>query len=190
MSSLIELPASGLYGLSDVRGAGKTTLCRQLAEAARRRAVDVAGVLSPSVFPAGVSAHDARLAIEVEHIRAQKRRVLAGAQRQRGFEVLMGRWWFSEETLHWANQALAESCPCDLLIVDEIGPLELIEGGGWTHAVPVLQTGPYRLGVVVVRPELRARADAILPICTWLDVPQAKHMFQDWIGGESFPSHL
>jgi nucleoside-triphosphatase THEP1 len=40
------------------------------------------------------------------------------------------------------------------LIVDEIGPLELLRGEGWIEAMSVLRANDYRLAVVVVRPAL------------------------------------
>lgn len=179
--SMSALPTSGLCALSDARGAGKSTLCRRLVEAARRRGVDVAGVFSPGVFAPDAAGHLARVAIEVEHIRAGQRRLLATTSPQAGFDLVMGRWWFNPDTARWADQALAESCPCDLLIVDEIGPLELTRDEGWLNGLRALQSEAYRLGVVVVRPELRGPAAARLPIRQWLDVAQAERLFAEWI---------
>lgn len=184
--SMSALPAGGLLALSDAREAGKSTLCRRLVEAARRRGVDVAGVFSPGVFAPDAAGCLARVAIEVEHIRAGQRRLLAtrtksAASPQAGFDLVMGRWWFNPDTARWADQALAESCPCDLLIVDEIGPLELTRDEGWLNGLRALQSEAYRLGVVVVRPELRGPAAARLPIRQWLDVAQAERLFAEWI---------
>lgn len=184
--ALSGLPTSGLCALSDAREAGKTTLCRRLVEAARRRGVDVAGVFSPGVFAPDAAGHTARVAIEVEHIRAGRRRLLAtrtksAASPQAGFDLVIGHWWFNSDTVRWADQALVESCPCDLLIVDEIGPLELTRGEGWLNGLRALQSGQYRLGVVVVRPELRGPAEARLPIRQWLNVTQAERLFAGWM---------
>ena len=38
--------------------------------------------------------------------------------------------------------------------MDEIGPLEMDRGEGWTNALEVLRLGEYRLAVAVVRPSL------------------------------------
>lgn len=182
----VELPASGLYALSDARGAGKSSLCRRLVQAARRRGVDVAGVFSPGVFASDGGGGVTRIGIEVEHIRAGERRLLAmrtksAASPQPGFDLPVGCWWFNPQTSHWADQALAESCPCDVLIVDEIGPLELARGEGLQQGVTALQSRQYRLGIVVVRPELRGPAEARLPIRQWLDVAHAEQMFSAWL---------
>ncbi len=179
--STVALPAGGLCGLSDARGAGKSAFCQRLIQAARRRGADVAGVFSPAVFALDATGRVTRTAIEVEHIRTSERRLLATASPQAGFDLRMGRWWFNPQTAHWADEALAKSCPCDVLIVDEIGPLELVRGEGWQHAITALQSGLYRLGIVVVRPELRALADARLPIRQWMDVAGAARLYADWI---------
>ena len=44
----------------------------------------------------------------------------------------------------------------DLLIIDELGPLELIHQTGWQAARDVLRSKDYSLGLVVVREELRS----------------------------------
>ncbi|MCJ7625183.1 MAG: hypothetical protein MUO76_16925, partial [Anaerolineaceae bacterium] len=44
---------------------------------------------------------------------------------------------------------------CDLLVVDELGPFELVRAEGWVSGVKLVDGGNYRLALVVVRPELR-----------------------------------
>ena len=57
------------------------------------------------------------------------------------------------------------SClPCDLFIVDELGPLELIRAEGWVNALETLRQPTYRVGVVVIRPELVEAACQALPV--------------------------
>jgi nucleoside-triphosphatase THEP1 len=49
---------------------------------------------------------------------------------------------------------LRRATPCDLLVVDELGPLELKLGQGLVAALDVLEEGAFSLALVVVRPEL------------------------------------
>jgi hypothetical protein len=49
---------------------------------------------------------------------------------------------------------LSAATPCDLLIVDELGPLELVGGHGWVHALDVLRKGDFGAALVVCRPSL------------------------------------
>lgn len=52
---------------------------------------------------------------------------------------------------------LSQAKPCDLLVIDEVGPLELERGKGWVSAFDVLRAGAYALALLVVRPELIAQ---------------------------------
>jgi nucleoside-triphosphatase THEP1 len=61
--------------------------------------------------------------------------------------------------------ALTRTTPCDLLVVDEIGPLELERRGGWENAFDVLRGRDFALALVVVRPELVIKAQLRLPDC-------------------------
>lgn len=56
------------------------------------------------------------------------------------------------------QSVLEISLPCDLLIVDELGPLELTHQMGWRAALEILPRAGYRLALVVIRPELHATA--------------------------------
>jgi nucleoside-triphosphatase THEP1 len=66
----------------------------------------------------------------------------------------MGPYRFDEAAIAWGVARLGRACPCDLLIVDEVGPLEMNRVAGWTNALEVLLTGDCRLAVAVVRPSL------------------------------------
>lgn len=60
------------------------------------------------------------------------------------------------QVLQWGNTIFAElddSTSIDLLVVDEIGPLELDRQLGWMEAVKRLDRGQFRTAVVVVRDE-------------------------------------
>ncbi|MEA4909911.1 MAG: DUF2478 domain-containing protein [Chloroflexi bacterium] len=137
------------------RGAGKTTLCRMLIDAAHRAGWRVGGLLSPPVLEGRE-----RVAIDVEDLRKGERRRLASlAQPGTPGEVHTCRWAFDAATLAWGDQALRQALPCDLLVIDELGPLEFERGQGWTSAFAALEhAGAYRMALVVVRPELLAAA--------------------------------
>ena len=52
---------------------------------------------------------------------------------------------------------------CDLLIVDELGPIELERGEGWQNGIAALNSGEYQAAVVVIRPELLDAASQLWP---------------------------
>ena len=133
------------------RAAGKTSFCRLIAGHARSAGWDVAGLLSPAVFHAGI-----KTGIQAQDLRTEEKRELANAEPCNGFNLKLGRWCFDRASMEWGSRVLERSLPCDLLIVDELGPLELLHDSGWFSALTVLQQPACRLSLVVVRPELLA----------------------------------
>jgi nucleoside-triphosphatase len=145
--------ASVLVVLSGDSGCGKTTLCAGVIAAARARGLAVAGVLT---VPSRADGRQAGL--EVEDLASGERRPLAQARAQPGPGPGLATegWRFEPESLAWGTRALRCACPCDVLVVDELGPLELVRNHGWTAGLDVLRAGRYRLALAVVRPSLLA----------------------------------
>jgi nucleoside-triphosphatase THEP1 len=137
-------------------GAGKTTLCRQAAAAARARGVVVGGVLAPPMLDGG-----AKVGIAALDVASRETRVLARVDQDLGGPQV-GRYSFSVDALGWAvcccRRALSEAA---IIFVDEIGPLELVRGGGLAPLLPLLAQPRRASTVVVVRDglleELRSR---------------------------------
>jgi nucleoside-triphosphatase THEP1 len=135
-------------------GAGKTTFCRLLIEHLRRMGWDAAGMLSPGVYENGE-----HVAIEGLDLRSGETRILA-TRREAGPDLAgpqTTRWSFDAHALAWGDGVFASATPCDILVVDEIGPLELERGEGWTEALQALDRGDFRVGVVVIRQHLLAK---------------------------------
>lgn len=162
--------------LTGERQVGKTTVCKQVAELARGLGYDPAGVLTPVVldqdgFPA------VRHALMVS---GGEQRLLAWANDDLGKGNLKpatrnpklskggprtGRYSFDAGVLSWVVERLrgAISQGCDLLIVDEIGPLELEQGRGLTPLLSDLSAGGLPPLLLVVRPELIGQLQKRLP---------------------------
>ncbi len=134
--------------LTGEKGSGKTMLCRRIMEGALRRGLDAAGVLSPARCEDGM-----KVGIDVLAVRTGERRALAEADDRPG-AVRTPRYRFDPGSMLWGAACLDAACPCDVLIVDELGPLELERGQGWVQALDILRAGRYGLAVVVVRPTL------------------------------------
>jgi nucleoside-triphosphatase THEP1 len=64
--------------------------------------------------------------------------------------------------LDWGNRIIESSVPCDLLIIDELGPLEFNLSLGWVNALGAVRGARYLLAVVVVRPELLEHAQEVM----------------------------
>jgi nucleoside-triphosphatase THEP1 len=139
------------------RGVGKTTLCTHFAAAAHEAGLDVAGLLSPPRLADG-----RHVGIDVRDLRSGEQRALA-ERRSTTNGPHTDRWAFHADALAWGEARLREATPCDLLIVDELGPLELAQGKGWQEALATLEKRAFRLALVVIRPEWLETASARWP---------------------------
>jgi nucleoside-triphosphatase len=147
--------------LTGGRGAGKTHWCLAVREAARRARLAVAGVISPPVYAAG-----GKIAIDVLDAATGARRRLAERlpPDQAGTAGL--GWRFDGAALAWGDALLKNIPDCDLLFIDELGPLEFHGQGGFLHGFAAIAARRYRLALVVVRPELIAAAVSHWPWVT------------------------
>jgi nucleoside-triphosphatase THEP1 len=134
--------------LTGERGVGKTGVCQRVVREACERGLSCAGAMSPAVFEGG---H--KVGITLVDVATGEYRPLAVADGLRG-EVRWGKYRFMPEALEWGTQVLEGATPCDLLVVDELGPLELEADQGLVAALDVLNAGGFSLALVVVRPEL------------------------------------
>ncbi len=159
-----------LHLLTAEIGAGKTTFCAALAEQARAAGWDVAGILCPPVFENGI-----KTGIRAQNLRTKESRPLAVAAsfdlRPSTFDLSLGNWFFDPAVIAWGNEILAAAPPCDLFLVDELGPLELMRGEGWFHAIEALRGQNYQVGVAVVRPSLLQTAQSLFPHAQILRLP-------------------
>ncbi|GAB4480441.1 MAG: hypothetical protein Kow0088_22030 [Anaerolineales bacterium] len=137
-------------------GSGKTTFCQGLIAACRERRLNVRGVICPARFEASK-----KVGIDVLDLTTGERHKLgwqkafAAESRFSPAPIMIGEWLLDPQVIQWGNLVLQQSVPCDVLVIDELGPLEFIEGKGWQEALRVLESGAYRLGLVTVRESLR-----------------------------------
>ena len=135
--------------------AGKTLVCQRVVEAARHKGLRVSGLITEAR-----TLSSGRIVQTVVNLRTGERRRLAdyvgideGEPIGRG---VAGRfsWTFVGESVRWGRHEL-DRCltgSTDLLVIDQLGPLELLAGSGWVNAVRVLHEGRYGLALVVVNP--------------------------------------
>lgn len=139
-----------LFLITGYRGSGKTSFCRKMVAAAREAGWKTAGLLSNPVFEEGV-----RTAIEVEDLRSGETRTLATrAQTPEAGTPGARHWKFDDSALDWGDAVLAAAAPCDLLVVDELGPLEFERGEGWQSGLEAVDSRQYAIAFVVIRSEL------------------------------------
>lgn len=129
--------------LTGAAGAGKTRLCMQATRLLQQSAAMVAGLLSPARMENGQ-----KTGIFVEDIASGERRLLA--EHPHGQQT---RWNLDPAALQWGAEILRTLPPYDVLVVDELGPLELEKGEGWIVACDLLTKNP-AAAMIVVRPSL------------------------------------
>jgi len=128
-------------------GCGKTTLCQQVVAGARASGLQVGGVLAPEVRQAEhrVGYRVVDVSTGYEHPFAR----LRGPEPADGIPV--GRYVLDPTGLAFARAALTEAqAGCQLIVIDEVGPLELA-GGGLMPEVQTVLRGPASVLVVVRR---------------------------------------
>ncbi|GAB4215315.1 MAG: hypothetical protein OHK0012_15200 [Synechococcales cyanobacterium] len=145
-----ELP--NLWVISGPPGSGKTTYCQNLLLQVSPT-WRVGGILSP-----GVVVHGEKVGIDAWDPRSTIRQRLA-TKNAVPTATATPHWHFDPQVLAWGNQILATAVPCDLLLIDEIGPLELEQHQGWMAALTALASRQYRVAVMTLRPRLLPWAD-------------------------------
>lgn len=147
-----------LFIVSGLSGAGKTTWCRDVIELAREQGLRVAGLLSPAFFE-----NDHKTAIDLQDVAGGERRRMARLLQQERTAVTTGRWSFDPAVIAWGNELLQNLPAHDLLVIDELGPLELLQDQGLTAGLRLIDEEAYRIALVVIRPSLLPRAQARWP---------------------------
>jgi nucleoside-triphosphatase len=151
--------------LTGPRGSGKTNWCVRFLSRSKEKVLDVGGMLSPAVF------HDGRkIGIDLLHIPTGEQRPLARKGEQSSEHLRLGDWWFNSATLDWGNRVLDKSINHDLILLDELGPLEFEKGLGLVAGLKLIDEKNYRHAVVVIRPELLQTAQIRWPDAEIVDI--------------------
>ncbi len=156
--------------LTGARGVGKSTVCARTVELARDQGLVCGGIITlrgDAGTNAPMATGDTRYVLD---IRTGVRRLLTlPVTAPSSTSVLQGRFRFDADTLAWGRNVLLEAAfaSLDLLVVDELGPLEVERGQGWAAVIKALPHTQARMVLVVVRPELVDRLLARLPERVW-----------------------
>ena len=135
--------------VTGLKGAGKTTWCTQLSALANEKGLDVQGILSPGRY-----SDQRKIGIDVMDLKTGEQRPLANLREKDSEGILTPRWTFVSETLMWANQLLEKVKDSDLVIIDEIGPIELLRNEGFVAGLDLIDQERYRVACVAVRPSM------------------------------------
>jgi energy-coupling factor transporter ATP-binding protein EcfA2 len=149
---------SHLFIITGPRGSGKTTWCKDLLRIAVENGFSPQGFLSPAIFKNGE-----KIGIDLLVVQSGQQHPLARKRSGNTPGPLMGDWCFEPTSVELGNQILKSLTPQDLLILDELGPLELEKGEGFTEGLRLLDERRYQKAFVVIRPELVDAAKARWP---------------------------
>lgn len=167
-------------------GAGKTTIAGRAVALARAQGYVCAGIWSPAHVVGGSKA-----GIEAVDLSSGEHRLLARIAAE-GTGERMGRYTFDLAVIAWANKVLKQAVAAqpDLLVVDEIGPLELKRSGGLAPVLDPLAAGRVPRALVVVRAwlldALRARLPDIPAVTFVVDMETRESVpeqITDWLFG-------
>jgi nucleoside-triphosphatase THEP1 len=128
-------------------GIGKTTVAERVAGLALRRGIVVGGLLAPAMN----NRCGQKVGIWGVDLATGERRVLARTDREM-IGPAVGQYAFDGQALGWALDVVDRAMGrCDLLVVDEIGRLELQRGTGLAPVLPRLAAGASQRSLVLVR---------------------------------------
>jgi nucleoside-triphosphatase len=133
-------------------GSGKTSWCREYIDRRRRRGLSVGGILSPETERqgrrTGFNAIDLLTGEEVPFARLSRYRSFKGGER-------VGDYTINRDGILFACSAIERAVKnkCDLVVIDEVGPLEL-RGKGLMPAVELALASAVNV-LIVVRSSLK-----------------------------------
>jgi nucleoside-triphosphatase len=155
-----------LWIISGEIGAGKTVLCASLIKAFEDLGWHISGLRSPAIMEGGI-----KTGIAVENLATNEMRRLAVHDYiPDGLEDDPIHWAFDPQVLAWGDQVFANAVPTDLLVVDEIGPLEMKREQGWVNALRAIDSRQYQQAILVMRPKLLAMSQSRWPWASTIEI--------------------
>lgn len=146
-------------------GSGKSAWCSRFIEAARADGLEVGGVLSRPVFT-----QDRKVGIDLLDLQTGEGRRLANLRTPQSKGLMTKLWQIDPHTLSWANRVLRDLPNCDIVVIDELGPLEFTRDEGLLEGMHIVDEKRFPEMYVVVRPELLSQALQRWPWAEVLDL--------------------
>lgn len=172
-----EEPASDLVLITGPSGAGKTFACQALVEKLVAQSVTVTALIALPVFEGG-----RKVAIDLLAFPTGEKRRLAALRQDSSTlhgkpgdpqsDISYGRWDFDTDSFSWGNSILKTLTTGDVLILDEIGPLEFQIGKGFQDGLALLDERRIQKAFVVVRTDLVTLALERWPWAIVIALPQ------------------
>lgn len=133
-----------IYILTDEVSSGKTTFLMKVIQEFKKKKVRVSGFLSERVLKNGKCA-----GYDLFDLKEEKRTPFIRREGKKGWQRV-GPYFFIPQGLLKAHKIILQSKKTELLVVDEVGPLEL-EGRGLWPALEQVIFEPFKKSLLVVR---------------------------------------
>lgn len=106
--------------------------------------IEVSGFFSIGIFKDGK-----RHSFDLLNIATQEKKPLCSADKTPGWKKFR-KFYFNLETVSWGNEILKKAKDRRVIIVDEIGPLEM-QGEGWSEGIKAIVNQRNSLQIWIVR---------------------------------------
>jgi len=116
------------------------------------------GVITPPVVVNGK-----KTGIDLVDLKSGERKQLATLRGIGSAQTATQKWVFNDGVIQWGNLILSQAVPCQLLVIDELGPLELERGMGLLAGLAAINSLNYSVALVVIRPLLVPTALNLMP---------------------------
>ena len=155
------------------RDSGKTSVCERINKEFHETRVKITGIISKGLYQEG-----RKTAIEAINLNDYSKKILARYSPGWDRQYPQREWEFLEEALVWGNERLGQAVPTEILIIDELGYLELEMNKGWSSAFKALDTNLYKVAIVSIRPGLVSRFNLRYPFSTIFQINDQSSMKQ------------
>jgi len=155
-----------IWIITGPRGVGKTRFCSHLAEFAKKSGREVKGIMCPPLFEKNV-----KTGFFVHDFASGESLLLAKIKKSDKIGTVTDHWSFDPKAMSWSNDILSGIEDCDLVILDELGPLEFKFGQGWQSGLRLIDKKKYALAIVVIRPDLLEDALMRWPDAKTIEIP-------------------
>lgn len=137
-----------VYIISGHSNDGKTNWIKKSIEFLKKNNFSVGGVYAPGLW-------DDNEKIAIDSVLLPTEELLHLAIRKPDFsEGYSRKWKFNDSVVEQINDHLGNLVNCDYVIIDEIGPLEIVKNKGFTNGLKILKEGYFKNVIVAVRPSL------------------------------------
>ncbi len=123
-------------------GIGKTTVCRKVIDLAKRLGYSCGGIITPKTTQGDIIIEDIQTARTMTL--ATLRKIYQGPS--------IGKYYFNQTGIEFGIRAIDTAKESSVLLIDEVGPLEL-SGGGFAQALVSNNINEFKNSILVIRRE-------------------------------------